>query len=123
MEMFVNDMWSQSLIEYKNNVRDYNGNVGDEIIPHLANVLNRDIYLMKNGQVKLSDVKDRTSIVIEQLSDNEFVTVGRTTCSGEIEWSFEPDDVILENLTNFTQTRLVRSPMSEETKNDKNENN
>lgn len=116
MIRFVNDMWiearNHSYDEFKSAVKNYSEPIGEEIIPFISSVLNRDIYLFKDGKLKQSteEYKHRKSIIIDQITDNQFAAVGKRLYSSDIEWSFEPDSNLINKIN--PKEREERSPMT-----------
>lgn len=116
MIKFVNDIWiearNNSFSDFKGGVISYSEPVGEEIIPFVSDVLNRDIYLFRDGKLKQnsSNYKYRKSIVIEQISDNQFTAIGKRLYSSDIEWSFEPDSNFIYKINPVE--REERSPMT-----------
>lgn len=122
MVRFVNDAWidakNNSFEQFKQSVKNYNETVGDEVIPLISSVLNRDVYVFKDGRLKNGQGEDsfkgRKSILIDQLSDTQYSTIGKRLFSSDVEWSFEPDSTLIRKVNPYRP--LIRSPMETERK-------
>jgi len=117
MTKFVNDIWleskNNSYESFKASIKNYKENVGEEAIPFISDVLNRDIYLFKDGKLKTEFIpKFRKSILVEKLSESQFATIGKRSFSSDIEWYFEPDNSLIRKIN--PNQPLVRSPMTTE---------
>lgn len=118
MIRFVSDVWVEaqtiSYDEFKNTVKNYSETLGEEIIPFISSILNRDIYIFKDGRIKTNsdadDYKLRKSIIIEQISDNQYSVIGRRLYSSEIEWCFEPEHPLIRKINPINVAE--RSPMT-----------
>lgn len=116
MVKFINDVWvysrNNTYEDFKESIKNHKEAIGEEIIPFISSVLNRDIYLFKDGKLRhdiSNDVKGRKSIILDQLSETQFSTIGKRLFSSDIEWSFEPDCSLI---TKLNPHRIERSPMS-----------
>lgn len=116
MIKFINDVWvysrNNTYEDFKESIKNHKEAIGEEIIPFISSVLNRDIYLFKDGKLRhnvSNDIKGRKSIILDQLSETQFSTIGKRLFSSDIEWSFEPDCSLISKLN---PRRIERSPMS-----------
>lgn len=116
MVIFVNDIWiearNHSYDEFKSAVKNYSEPIGEEIVPFIASVLNRDIYVFKDGKLKQNSLeyKFRKSIIVEQVTDTHYAAIGKRLYSSDIEWSFEPDSSFINKINPVE--REERSPMA-----------
>jgi len=114
MITFVNDIWIEAKIRSFNSMKFYlkdsPENISDEFIPFISNVLNVDIYVLRDGKLKsTNNYKNRRSLIIDQISDNKYAAIGKRLYSSDIEWSFEYDYNIIQKIN--PNKHFQRSPM------------
>lgn len=119
IKIFIKALWTQAeiaaLTEYKLYIKNDKEPLGLEILPFISNIFNKDICVFdKYGKMLNSDteLKGRQCILLFEIGEKQFETIGRRMHNSDVQWLFESDESLIEKLLPVSKKpRIMLSPL------------